>query len=249
MTIYKKKRLDMLLVEKHLAPTRSRAADLVRDGAVSVGGLPVRKPAALVAEDSALAISPAASPYVSRGGLKLRAALDAFGFEVEGRVALDLGASTGGFTDVLLERGAARVYAVDVGRGQLDQKLQADTRVISLEQTDARTLDSGLIPEPVGAIVADVSFISLTQALPNPLALARPGAWLVALVKPQYEAGRDAVGKGGIVKHPANRRRALARVREFIEAQAGWRLRGEIVSPILGRSGNEEFLLGVVHGA
>jgi 23S rRNA (cytidine1920-2'-O)/16S rRNA (cytidine1409-2'-O)-methyltransferase len=162
-----------------------------------------------------------ASPYVSRGGLKLAAALDAFGFSPEGRVALDLGASTGGFTDVLLTRGAAKVYAVDVGHAQLDQRLRADPRVVVLEATDARSLDPSLVAERVSAIVADVSFISLTLVLPAALKLAEPDAWLVALVKPQFEAGRDAVGKGGIVRDAARRKKAVAKVRDFIEKAVG----------------------------
>jgi 23S rRNA (cytidine1920-2'-O)/16S rRNA (cytidine1409-2'-O)-methyltransferase len=193
-------------------------------------------------------VSPGASPYVSRGGLKLAAALDAFGFEAKGRVALDLGASTGGFTDVLLNRGAAKVYAVDVGREQLQETLRSDPHVVVLEATDARSLDVTLVKEPVGAIVADVSFISLTLVLPPAFRLAAPGAWLVALVKPQFEAGRAVVGKGGVVRDAAKRKEAVAKIRQFIE-EGGWTVTGEIVSPISGRSGNEEFLIGARHGA
>jgi 23S rRNA (cytidine1920-2'-O)/16S rRNA (cytidine1409-2'-O)-methyltransferase len=247
MSIYKKTRLDQLLVESGLAATRSRAADLVRRGAVSVEGVKAVKPGALVRRDAVLVVDRFASPYVSRGGLKLAAALDAFGFSPEGRVALDLGASTGGFTDVLLSRGAAKVYAVDVGRDQLDQKLRADPRVVALEVTDARSLDARLVKEKVAAIVADVSFISLTLVLPAAFKLAESDAWLVALVKPQFEAGRDAVGKGGIVRDPAKRKEAVAKVRDFIE-QEGWTVAGEIVSPIEGGNGNEEFLIGARHG-
>ena len=246
MPIYKKTRLDQLLVDSGLAATRSRAADLVRLGLVSVAGVPAVKPGAMVRPDAALALSPDASPYVSRGGQKLEAALDAFGFAAEGRVVLDIGASTGGFTEVLLGRGAAKVYAIDVGRDQLHHKLRADSRVVVLEGTDARSLDVHLVTQPVGAIVADVSFISLTLALPAPLRLAAPGAWLVALVKPQFEAGRKAVGKGGIVRDQAERQRAVTKVSDFIEG-AGWRVVGEIASPILGRGGNAEFLLGARH--
>jgi 23S rRNA (cytidine1920-2'-O)/16S rRNA (cytidine1409-2'-O)-methyltransferase len=234
-------------VEKNLAPTRSRAADLVRLGAVSVGGVKAAKPGMLVACDSSVEVASEALPYVSRGALKLEAALDAFGFEVEGRVALDLGASTGGFTEVLLARGATKVYAVDVGTGQLHAKLRGDRRVVSLEAIDARALDSELIGEEVGAIVADLSFISLTKALPAALRLAAPGAWLIALVKPQFEAGREAVGKGGIVRDPEHRRQALAAVRSFISEMSGWTIMHEMVSPILGKDGNEEFLIGAVH--
>jgi 23S rRNA (cytidine1920-2'-O)/16S rRNA (cytidine1409-2'-O)-methyltransferase len=248
VSIYKKTRLDKLLVDSGLAATRSRAADLVRRGAVSVAGVQALKPGALVRADAALAVSPGASPYVSRGGLKLAAALDAFGFEAKGRVALDLGASTGGFTDVLLNRGAAKVYAVDVGREQLQETLRSDPHVVVLEATDARSLDVTLLKEPVGAIVADVSFISLTLVLPPAFRLAAPGAWLVALVKPQFEAGRAVVGKGGVVRDAAKRKEAVAKIRQFIE-EGGWTVTGEIVSPISGRSGNEEFLIGARHGA
>jgi 23S rRNA (cytidine1920-2'-O)/16S rRNA (cytidine1409-2'-O)-methyltransferase len=248
VSIYKKTRLDKLLVDSGLAATRSRAADLVRRGAVSVAGVQALKPGALVRADAALVVSPRASPYVSRGGLKLAAALNAFGFEAEGRVALDLGASTGGFTDVLLNRGAAKVYAVDVGRDQFHASLRADPRVVVLEATDARSLDASLVKELIGAIVVDVSFISLTLVLPPAFRLAALDAWLVALVKPQFEAGRAAVGKGGVVRDAAKRKEAVAKIRQFIEEE-GWTVISEIVSPISGRGGNEEFLIGARHGA
>ena len=248
MPIYKKTRLDQLLVDSRLAPTRSRAADLVRQGMVSVAGVTALKPGALVRADAKLAVSADASLRVSRGGQKLEAALDAFGFTAEGRVALDIGASTGGFSEVLLSRGAAKVYSVDVGRDQLHAKLRADPRIVVLEATDARSLDAALVKEPVGAIVADVSFISLTLALPAPLKLATPGAWLVALVKPQFESGRKAVGKGGIVRDRTEHAKAVMKIRGFIEG-AGWRIVGEIDSPILGRGGNAEFLIGARHEA
>jgi 23S rRNA (cytidine1920-2'-O)/16S rRNA (cytidine1409-2'-O)-methyltransferase len=248
VSIYKKTRLDRLLVEAGLAPTRSRAADLIRRGCVKVAGETQLKPGALVTPDAELAVSPEACLYVSRGGEKLEATLDAFGFDPRGRVALDIGASTGGFSDVLIARGAAKVYAVDVGSGQLHAKLRVNPKVISLEGTDARTINRSLIREEVTAIVADVSFISLTLALPPALRLAAPGAWLVALVKPQFEAGRPAVGKGGIVRSSAERKKAVEKIRDFIE-EAGWTVIGEIASPILGGSGNEEFLIGARHGA
>lgn len=247
MPIYKKKRLDILLVEKNLAPTRSRAADLVRLGAVSVGGVKAVKPGMLVASDARLEVVSEALPYVSRGALKLDAALEAFRFEAKGFVTLDLGASTGGFTEVLLARGAAKVYAVDIGTSQLHPRLRGDARVVCLEGTDSRALDAALIGEAIGAIVADVSFISLTKALPAALRLAGSGVWLIALVKPQFEAGREAVGKGGIVRDPAHRLEAVAGVRRFISATPGWIVTHEMVSPILGKDGNEEFLIGAVH--
>jgi 23S rRNA (cytidine1920-2'-O)/16S rRNA (cytidine1409-2'-O)-methyltransferase len=246
--IYKKTRLDQLLVDSGLAPTRSRAADLIRQGCVSVAGKPQLKPGALVAPGATFVISPEACAYVSRGGLKLAAALDAFGFDPKGRVGLDLGASTGGFTEILIGRGAAKVYAVDVGKGQLHAKLRANPRVVSLEGTDARALDRAAIREEVSAIVADVSFIGLALVLPAALRLAAPAAWLVALVKPQFEAGRAAVGKGGIVRSEADRLKAVAKIRKFIEEQPGWTVVGEIASPIRGGSGNEEFLIGARHG-
>lgn len=249
MPIYKKKRLDQLLVDSGVASTRSRAADLIRRGQVSVAGKPELKPGALIPPGASFAVNPEACAYVSRGGLKLAAALDAFGFDPGGRVALDLGASTGGFTDVLIGRGAAKVYAVDVGKGQLHAKLRANPRVIALEGTDARALGRTVIGEEVSAIVADVSFIGLALALPAALRLAAPGAWLVALIKPQFEAGRAAVGKGGIVRSEADRLKAVAKIRQFIEEQAGWTIVGEITSPIRGGSGNEEFLIGARHGA
>jgi 23S rRNA (cytidine1920-2'-O)/16S rRNA (cytidine1409-2'-O)-methyltransferase len=247
VSIYKKTRLDRLLVETGLAETRSRAADLIRRGCVTVAGKPALKPGALVAPGEELAVSLEASRHVSRGALKLEAALDAFGFDPKGRVALDIGASTGGFTEVLLARGAAKIYAVDVGSFQLHDRLRDDPRVVSLEGTDARDLGRPAIGEEVTAIVADVSFISLTLALPAVLRLAAPGAWLVALVKPQFEAGREAVGKGGIVRSEAARIKAVEKVRAFIE-KAGWEVVGLIDSPIRGGSGNAEYLIGARFG-
>jgi len=245
---YKKRRLDQKLVEAGLAPSRARAADLIRRGCVTVAGETARKPGALIAADAALALTKGTGDWVSRGALKLEAALDVFGLDPAGRVALDIGASTGGFTEVLLGRGAVKVFAVDVGRGQLHERLRVDPRVVSLEATDARNLDTALIPEAVGVIVADVSFISLTQALVPALKLAAPEAWLVALVKPQFEAGRQAVGKGGIVRDEADRERAVERVRAFLEGE-GWHVVGVVPSPIEGGSGNVEFLIGARRGA
>jgi 23S rRNA (cytidine1920-2'-O)/16S rRNA (cytidine1409-2'-O)-methyltransferase len=245
---YKKRRLDQRLVAEGLSPSRARAADLIRRGCVTVSGQTVLKPGALVTDDAAIVVAAGTGDHVSRGALKLEAALHAFGFDPLGRVALDVGASTGGFTEMLLAEGAAKVYAVDVGRGQLHDSLRADPRVVSLEATDARALDAATIPEPVGAIVADVSFISLIQALPAALTHAAPGAWLVALVKPQFEAGRAAVGKGGIVRKAEDRERAIARVQAFLETE-GWIVLGVIPSPIEGRSGNAEFLIGARNAA
>lgn len=241
-------RLDVVLVELGLAATRSRAQDLIRRGLVEVAGKVELKPGAGVAANANVHVAEGAGAHVSRGAVKLTAALDHFGFEVRGFAALDVGASTGGFTEVLLERGALRVYAVDVGHAQLHARLAAEPRVVVLEGCDARTLDATLVPEPVGAIVADVSFISLRKALTAALALAQDGAWMVALIKPQFEVGRAGVGKRGIVRDPALRRHAIAMVGDWIAAQPAWRVCGVIPSPIAGRSGNEEFLLGAVHG-
>jgi 23S rRNA (cytidine1920-2'-O)/16S rRNA (cytidine1409-2'-O)-methyltransferase len=240
-------RLDRVVVERGLAATRSRARDLILRGCVTVDGMVSNKPGQEVGKDVVVGVSSECTDYVSRGAVKLTAALAHFGFEAQGRVALDVGASTGGFTQVLLQAGATRVYAVDVGRGQLDARIAGDERVISLEATDARTLSSELVPEPVDAIVADVSFISLTKVLPVPLSLASANAWLVALVKPQFEAGRQAVGKGGVVRDAADRERSVETVREWIAKQPGWTVNGVIDSPIVGGSGNQEFLLGAVH--
>jgi 23S rRNA (cytidine1920-2'-O)/16S rRNA (cytidine1409-2'-O)-methyltransferase len=249
MAIYKKMRLDRILVDRGLAVTRSRAAHLIRLGAVSVEGVTALKPGALIEPGASLTVDAAASPFVSRGGLKLAAGLAGFHLDPKGLIALDIGASTGGFTEVLLERGCRRVFAVDVGRGQLHAKLREDPRVVALEGIDARSLDAGTVGKPVGAIVADVSFISLTKALPAALKLAAPGAWLVALVKPQFEVGREAVGKGGIVRDAEARGRAVAKVRAFIDATPGWKVFAEMPSPIAGGSGNEEVLIGARHGA
>lgn len=239
-------RLDIRMVELGLAPSRARAQDLIRRGLVEIAGVVERKPGAGVAGEAVIRVSGAVADHVSRGALKLIAALDHFGFPAGGVVALDIGASTGGFTEVLLARGAGRVYAVDVGHGQLHARLAGDARVVALEGCDARRLDHTTVPEPVGAVVADVSFISLTKALLVPLTLTLAGCWLVALIKPQFEAGRAAVGKGGIVRDPAARQRAVDQVRNWIAAQPGWRVLGVIPSPIAGGSGNEEFLLGAV---
>jgi 23S rRNA (cytidine1920-2'-O)/16S rRNA (cytidine1409-2'-O)-methyltransferase len=239
-------RLDVAMVQRGLASSRSQARDLILRSAVTVKGVPVRAPGMRVAPGDAVAVAAGAACWVSRGAVKLMAALDKFAFDATGRVALDIGASTGGFTQALLARGAFRVYAVDVGRAQLHPAVAVDPRVVQREELDARSLTAAQVPEPVEAIVADVSFISLTKALPAALALAAPGCWLVALVKPQFEAGRAAVGKGGVVRDATDRVRALESVRGWISAQPGWHVVGAITSPIAGRAGNEEFLLGAV---
>jgi 23S rRNA (cytidine1920-2'-O)/16S rRNA (cytidine1409-2'-O)-methyltransferase len=234
-------RLDQLLVARGLASSRARARALIEAGAVSVGGAVATRPAQTVRDDAGIALREDAPQWVSRGALKLLHALDAFGLDPSGAVALDVGASTGGFTEALLARGAARVHALDVGHGQLHPRLAADPRVASIEGVNARAIPEGLLP-PVDWIVADVSFISLEKALPGPMALARPGATLVALVKPQFEAGPGAVGKGGIVRDPAVHARVRAAAAAFVAAQ-GWVMLGETESPITGGDGNREFLI------
>ncbi len=232
-------RLDQRLVALGLAPSRARAQTLIAAGAVTVDGVVASRPAQPAAEGAAVALVADPSPWVGRGALKLLRALDVFGLSPQGAIALDVGASTGGFTEVLLARGAAHVHALDVGRDQLHARLRADPRVSVHEGVNARTIPAGLVP-PVDWMVADVSFVSLTLALP--LHLAQPGATLVALVKPQFEAGPAAVGKGGIVRDPGARAGAVARVRDWLGAQ-GWAVTGETESPVTGGDGNVEFLL------
>lgn len=236
-----KRRIDLLLVERGLFDSRARAQAAIAAGRVTVDGRPVGKPSEAVDEDAAITAE-AAHPWVGRGGLKLDQALTQWPVVVEERVVLDVGASTGGFTQVCLARGAARVYAVDVGQGQLHPAVAADPRVVNLSGTDARTLDASRIPQPPELVVSDVSFISLIKALPASLALASEGADLVALIKPQFEAGRDKVGKGGIVKDEAVRQAALDAVVLWLEGE-GWTVRDTARSPITGGDGNAEFLL------
>lgn len=236
-----KQRIDLLLVDRGLFDSRARAQAAIAAGRVTVDGRVVGKPSEAVDADAVITAE-AAHPWVGRGGLKLDHALTLWPIPVEGRVALDVGASTGGFTQVCVSRGATRVYAVDVGRDQLHPTLAGDPRVVELSGTDARALDAALIPQTPDLIVTDVSFISLAKALPAALALAGPGADLVALVKPQFEAGRDRVGKGGIVKDEAVRRETLADVAAWLEGQ-GWTVRATADSPITGGDGNAEFLL------
>lgn len=235
------------MVARGLAATRSRARDLVRRGAVMADGKVVTKPGALVAAGANLSIASGTAAFrVSRGALKIEAGLAAFNFDPGGRVALDIGASTGGFTEILLERGARRVYAVDVGHGQLAPQIRRDTRVVPLEKCDARDLALCKIPEPAGCVVADVSFISLTQALPKALSLTSPGAWLLALVKPQFEASLEAIGKGGVVRGEGDRLAAVAKVEAWVGTQGGWKVIGVVPSPIQGGAGNVEYLLGAI---
>jgi 23S rRNA (cytidine1920-2'-O)/16S rRNA (cytidine1409-2'-O)-methyltransferase len=197
----------------------------------------------MLAEDAALEVRGKDHPWVSRGGVKLAHGLEHFGFDVTGAVGLDVGSSTGGFTDVLLSRGAAKVYAVDVGTNQLAWKLRQDPRVVVLEQTNARYLTAEQVPEPVDFVVCDASFISLAKVLEAPLKLAKADAKLVALIKPQFEAGREEVGKGGVVRDPAVHERVCVDVARWVESQ-GWSVLGVTPSPITGPEGNVEFLLG-----
>jgi 23S rRNA (cytidine1920-2'-O)/16S rRNA (cytidine1409-2'-O)-methyltransferase len=238
----KRMRADLALVERGLAPSREKARALILAGEVLAGDRPVDKAGELVDAGGELRLRSAPMPYVSRGGLKLAHALDVFGVLVRDRVALDVGASTGGFTDCLLQRGAARVTCVDVGHGQLDWKIASDPRVRVLDRVNVRLAPADLLPEPVDLIVIDVSFISLRLVLPALPQWARAGADLVALVKPQFEVGRADVGKGGIVRDEAARARALAEVRAAAAA-LGYDVLGDTVSPITGGKGNVEFLL------
>lgn len=237
-------RLDTRLVALGLTQTRSKARDLILRGFVTVNGVPCVKPGQEFCCSSIVSLADDAPKFVSRGAEKLIAGLNHFGFDPSQSVALDIGASTGGFTQVLLERGAQRVYAVDVGHQQLHTSLLHDVRVVSLEKQDARLLDEKLVPDRIDAIVADVSFISLTKVLVAPLALTSPGSWLLALVKPQFEVGRDGVGGGGIVRDKARRDASVAYVANWICSMPGWRTLGTLPSPILGGSGNQEFLIG-----
>jgi len=242
-----RERLDRLLVTRGLFATRSRAADAIRRGHVRVEGCIVRKPGEKVSVTARITTDDPALPYVSRAALKLLAGLKAWPVDLSGAVCLDVGASTGGFVQVLLRHGAQRVYAVDVGHGQLHPDLARDARVISLEGVNARRLDAALIPEPVDVITADVSFISLRKALPAALSLARPGARLWALVKPQFEVGPEGIGRGGVVEDEAMRRQAVADIAAFLEGQ-GWQVAGHVPSPIAGAEGNREFLIHAVNG-
>jgi 23S rRNA (cytidine1920-2'-O)/16S rRNA (cytidine1409-2'-O)-methyltransferase len=230
-------------VSRGLAESRTRAQALIMAGGVFSGERKLAKPGEMLAEDAPLEVRGKDHPWVSRGGIKLDHGLTHFGVDVAGAVALDVGSSTGGFTDVLLSRGAAKVYAVDVGTNQLAWKLRQDPRVVVHEQTNARHLTSEQVPEPVDIVVCDASFISLVKVLEAPLKLAKSGAKLVALIKPQFEAGREEVGKGGVVRDPAVHERVCAEAAAWAESQ-GWTVLGVTESPIKGPEGNVEFLLG-----
>jgi 23S rRNA (cytidine1920-2'-O)/16S rRNA (cytidine1409-2'-O)-methyltransferase len=238
-----KRRADQLLVEQGLAESRAKAQALILAGLVSSAGKRIDKPGTTLPKDTELTLAGRDHPWVSRGGVKLAFALDHFAIDPAGTIALDIGASTGGFTDVLLTRGAARVHAVDVGRGQLAWKLRQDPRVVVHEGVNARYLSRAEIPEPVDLVTCDASFIGLATVLPASLALTAERAGLVALIKPQFEAGPAEVGKGGVVRDPAVHRAVCERIAAWIGAQPGWHVIGITESPITGPAGNREFLL------
>ena len=238
-----------MLVDRGLAESRSRAQALIMGGKVFSGERRVDKPGTPLPADTPLEVRGQDHPWVSRGGLKLAHALEHFGLSPEGRVCLDIGASTGGFTDVLLAHGAARVHAVDVGHGQLAWKLRNDPRVVVHERTNARHLDAAAIGEPVQVLVCDASFIGLQTLLPAPLDLCVAGAWAVALIKPQFEAGPRLVGSKGVVRDPAVHQAVCDRIRDWWQARPGWRVLGIVESPITGPEGNKEFLIAAQRDA
>jgi 23S rRNA (cytidine1920-2'-O)/16S rRNA (cytidine1409-2'-O)-methyltransferase len=232
-----------LLVDRGLVETRARAQSLILAGKVFTGDRRIDKAGQQLAPDTPLEVRGQDHPWVSRGGLKLDHALRHFNLSPEHRICLDIGASTGGFTDVLLAHGAAKVHAVDVGHGQLAWKLRTDPRVVVHEKTNARYLTREVIPDPIQALTCDASFIGLATLLPAPLRLCVPGAWAIALIKPQFEAGPDAVGSKGVVRDPAVHRAVCDRVRAWWETQPDWRVLGITESPITGPEGNREFLI------
>lgn len=239
-----KERLDIILHQRGLAPSREKAQAMILAGLVMSGDKRLTKAGMKHPVNIELALKGKEHPYVSRGGLKLQAALDHFAdIDLEGVIAIDVGASTGGFTDVLLRAGAARVYAVDVGHGQLDWSLRNDDRVVVLEKTNARHLTPETIPAVPDVVVCDASFISLRKVLPASLALLRPGGVLAALIKPQFEVGKGQVGRGGVVRDPALHQAVQDGVREWLEGELGWQVRGIVPSPITGPEGNKEFTL------
>ncbi|WP_091145019.1 TlyA family RNA methyltransferase [Novosphingobium sp. CF614] len=242
-----KARVDQLLVDRGLAESRTRAQALVLAGLVFSGETKLAKPGQSLKADAPLEVRGRDHPWVSRGGIKLAHAIEHFGLDPAGAVAMDIGSSTGGFTDVLLSKGAARVFAVDSGTNQLAWKLRQDPRVTVLEQTSARVLTPAMIDAPCGWVVCDASFIGLAKVLETPLRLAAPACRLVALIKPQFEVGRGEVGKGGVVRDPALHARVCGEVRAWLEGQ-GWAIQGIVESPITGPEGNVEFLVSARRG-
>jgi 23S rRNA (cytidine1920-2'-O)/16S rRNA (cytidine1409-2'-O)-methyltransferase len=241
-----KMRVDQLLVERGLVESRTRAQALIMAGHVFAGERKVEKSGQMFASDTLFDVRGRDHPWVSRGGIKLAHGLAHFGWDVTGAVAMDVGSSTGGFTDVLLTNGAAKVYAVDSGTNQLAWKLRQDPRVIVHEQTSARILTVAHIPEPIDLFVCDASFIGLAKVLDRPLSFARPDARLIALIKPQFEAGREEVGKGGVIRDPAVHTRVCNEVEIWLQ-QKGWIAQGIVPSPITGPEGNTEFLIAALH--
>ncbi|MFW7266761.1 TlyA family RNA methyltransferase [Gluconacetobacter sp. Hr-1-5] len=238
-----KQRADQMLVDRGMVESRARAQALILAGVVYTGDRRVAKAGEQLPEDAPLLLKGQDHPWVSRGGVKLAHALEHFGLDPAGAVALDVGASTGGFTDVLLTHGATKVFAVDVGHGQLAWKLRSDPRVVVLEKCNARTLDATTIPDPIDVLVCDASFIGLRTVLPAGLALCKPGAWAVALIKPQFEAGREAVGAKGVVRDPAVHDAVCTMIQEWWSTLPGWTVLGVEPSPITGPEGNREFLI------
>jgi 23S rRNA (cytidine1920-2'-O)/16S rRNA (cytidine1409-2'-O)-methyltransferase len=241
-----KQRADLMLVATGLVESRAKAQALIMAGLVYAGTARVQKAGDLLPEDAALSVKGQDHPWVSRGGVKLAHGLARFNFDPTGRICLDVGASTGGFTDVLLTHGAKHVYAVDVGHGQLAWKLRSDPRVTVLEKTNARHLTAEIIPEPITALVCDASFIGLQIVLPAAMALCAPGAFAVALIKPQFEAGPEHVGKGGVVRDPEIHTAVCDKIQTWWASLPGWRVLGVERSPITGPEGNIEFLIGAV---
>ncbi|MCF6196660.1 MAG: TlyA family RNA methyltransferase [Emcibacter sp.] len=239
-----KKRVDQLVVDRGLAESRTRAQAYIMAGVVFSGERKIDKAGTKIAVDAPLEVRSKEHPWVSRGGLKLIQAIEEFSLDISGRCVIDVGASTGGFTDVCLHHGAAKVYAVDVGHGQLAWKLRGDERVVVLEKTNARYLTQDQIPDPANMIVCDASFIGLQTVLPAPMALAAPGCLLVALIKPQFEVGRGNVGKGGVVRDPMLHEQVCQKIRDWIsDDMSGWTVIGLTTSPIKGPEGNVEFLI------
>ncbi|OYQ33435.1 TlyA family rRNA (cytidine-2'-O)-methyltransferase [Niveispirillum lacus] len=239
-----KVRVDQALVDRGLAESRSKAQALILAGLVYADTRRIDKAGDTVPESQLLLVKGQDHPWVSRGGLKLVKGLDTFGIDPAGLIGIDVGASTGGFTDVLLTRGAAKVYAVDVGHGQLAWKIREDTRVVVLEKTNARHLTAEIIPDPADIVVCDASFIGLETVLPAAMALTKPGAYLVALIKPQFEVGKGRVGKGGVVREPELHQEVCDRIQDWLSGQPGWTVLGIAESPITGPEGNKEFLIG-----
>jgi 23S rRNA (cytidine1920-2'-O)/16S rRNA (cytidine1409-2'-O)-methyltransferase len=243
-----KVRLDQLLVDRGLVESRTKAQAVIMAGLVYSGEQKLTSSGAKLDADTAITLRGQPHPWVSRGGLKLEHGLKHFGFEAKDRICVDVGSSTGGFTDVLLTNGAAKVYAVDVGYGQLAHKLRIDPRVVVMERTNARTLEATQIPDPIGAVVCDASFIGLRTVLPAAMALTAPDAWMIALIKPQFEVGKDRVGKKGVVRDPALHEEVCATISTWLAQQSGWSVVGVEKSPITGPEGNVEFLIGARRG-